>query len=591
MKYLLLLPLFLFSTILFAQDEYLKPESEYDRVLTYTQMWEEIINCEDTLYELKSVLIIYEDKCWIEVDSILEDISIIRPELNFYDVEFRGEYVLEFGVSRRRSPKLHFTNLTFERDVDLQLKNLRYVVSKNCIFKNGISISCNEAITGIHFDACEINAGLFTRITGKNKNNQHSSEHTIRLSHSKINITQSNSPWFVTNKNTNLWILNCQFSCDSTDIRWNTSSNMNSLHIDSSQFNMDFQLNNITISDQLEIQNSTFQKLSLNNLIYPPETNVNILWNQIKGTLARIEILMVEDKTGRLGLVKEVFTAETNEELADIYKYNDLMTTYNKLFQIYKTRGDLESANGCYIEMKDVQTRRLKYIYQSEGGTENYLNWQLNVFLKFFAKYGTSPVRSIQISIWVILLFAGFYLFFYSEWDGINRAFLISKSEKLMGYFSSEQNLEDLYSSNYIEEIRSFKQFKTNIHDRQAHVPFFFMVFLKPLYWMAVVKHKWNQALYKRIEFLQGRWEDLPSKRKLILGTFTFFALLLYSFYLLFIKSMNALILSINAFTTLGFGDIPVKGISRHIAILQGFLGWFLLSIFSVSLIGQILQN
>ncbi|HHZ65452.1 MAG TPA: hypothetical protein EYN38_09000 [Flavobacteriales bacterium] len=46
-----------------------------------------------------------------------------------------------------------------------------------------------------------------------------------------------------------------------------------------------------------------------------------------------------------------------------------------------------------------------------------------------------------------------------------------------------------------------------------------------------------------------------------------------------------------NTFTTLGFGEIPVKGIGRYIAILEGFLVWFLLSIFSVSLISQILQN
>jgi len=68
-------------------------------------------------------------------------------------------------------------------------------------------------------------------------------------------------------------------------------------------------------------------------------------------------------------------------------------------------------------------------------------------------------------------------------------------------------------------------------------------------------------------------------------------AIIVYLLYLGVIRALNSVMLSINTFSTLGFGDIPVKGFSRYIAILEGFLGWFLLSIFSVSLISQILQN
>ncbi|WP_147231655.1 two pore domain potassium channel family protein [Psychroserpens burtonensis] len=56
----------------------------------------------------------------------------------------------------------------------------------------------------------------------------------------------------------------------------------------------------------------------------------------------------------------------------------------------------------------------------------------------------------------------------------------------------------------------------------------------------------------------------------------------LYSFF-------NAITLSVNSFVTLGFGTIPTKGLAKYICIFQGFLGWFLLSIFIVALINQIL--
>lgn len=57
---------------------------------------------------------------------------------------------------------------------------------------------------------------------------------------------------------------------------------------------------------------------------------------------------------------------------------------------------------------------------------------------------------------------------------------------------------------------------------------------------------------------------------------------LVYSFF-------NAITLSVNSFVTLGFGTIPTRGLAKYICIFQGFLGWFLLSIFIVALINQIL--
>lgn len=59
--------------------------------------------------------------------------------------------------------------------------------------------------------------------------------------------------------------------------------------------------------------------------------------------------------------------------------------------------------------------------------------------------------------------------------------------------------------------------------------------------------------------------------------------------WLLLINFINAFTLSINAFVTLGFGTIPTKGLPRYVCVIQGFLGWFLLSLFSVALINQVL--
>jgi hypothetical protein len=57
----------------------------------------------------------------------------------------------------------------------------------------------------------------------------------------------------------------------------------------------------------------------------------------------------------------------------------------------------------------------------------------------------------------------------------------------------------------------------------------------------------------------------------------------------LFLSFLNALTLSLNAFVTLGFGNIPTRGAARYVCVTEGFLGWFLLSIFTVALINQVL--
>jgi len=58
---------------------------------------------------------------------------------------------------------------------------------------------------------------------------------------------------------------------------------------------------------------------------------------------------------------------------------------------------------------------------------------------------------------------------------------------------------------------------------------------------------------------------------------------------LLFLSFLNAFTLSMNSFVTLGFGNIPTKGLARYVCIVQGFMGWFLLSLFSVALINQVI--
>ncbi len=62
-----------------------------------------------------------------------------------------------------------------------------------------------------------------------------------------------------------------------------------------------------------------------------------------------------------------------------------------------------------------------------------------------------------------------------------------------------------------------------------------------------------------------------------------FFILFFYGAYLILLQGLDS-------FMILGLGMIPVSGVARYLTILDGFIGCFLLSIFSISLIDQIFQ-
>lgn len=351
------------------------------------------------------------------------------------------------------------------------------------------------------------------------------------------------------------------------------NDSLNSAHFISNRFQ------DITIENSLNIEN--YLGLHKNHF---PEYSSNIDFEPLKN---KVKYLYSSD--GRF--YDKLFGNTGDEEFSNKTNYKNYLSTLNRFNLIFKERGDLEGINQTYIEIKAAETNYYKYLHQTEGGLKNYLNYNLGRFLRFFCDYGTSPIKAVIISFYVILIFAGIYFFTYSDWDRINRQFFISKSNQLIQYFTSEQKLEDFYSENYKADMLSYESFKENLKTKKAEVPFFFMLLMKPLYGVSVIKHRFNAWMYRRIEILKGRWVDLTKGKKILVSISVALWSITYLFYLAIVRGLNSLVLSVNTFSTLGFGDIPVKGLGRYIAIIEGFIGWFLLSIFSVSLISQILQN
>ena len=596
----LVLLFLLFSLNLNAQDT-----SKYSRVLTYSQMMEEIINCKEEEYVLEDAL--------VEIEQVFfpDSITTIEVKIRLYDITFTFDARRNFIRSR-----FFFNNVIFKQDISISMKNTILFGKEAFLPDNNYFVNCRfdgllriilekNSKSNWYLDNCEINNLLYI---SANDETRKCDIGIINCNIKPINIplTRTNNQYhsdyalFKTflNDKISLNIKNSNFGVDSISSYMSINNKVSNITIDSCTFNTDVIYSNLEILNNFKITQSNFiQNVNLQNIKLPNHNLVDFRWEQLSNNLSifktneltsyDINIHFIKDPSH----IENYYTGLTAEQAGNSIKYYELTSTYKTLLNIYKNRGDLESQNACYVAMKDMETKRLEYLYKTNKSLESYLYWKLNVFLKFFAKYGTSPVRSVVVSLWVILAFSVIYFFLYSDWDQINRKFLISKHRKLLEYFSSEQKLEDFYADQYKDDFDEYETYKDDLENSKQNVPILIRLLGKPLYYSSLFKHNIMTWVYNRSEILQGRWIDLDTSRKVYVSVVVGISITFYIAYLIIIRLLNSLMLSVNTFSTLGFGNIPVQGGARYIAILEGFLGWFLLSIFSVALISQILQG
>jgi hypothetical protein len=260
------------------------------------------------------------------------------------------------------------------------------------------------------------------------------------------------------------------------------------------------------------------------------------------------------------------------------------------LYRHYRENFDMVRANDVFMNLKDFETERLAYLYEANPSFDTFFTWKVNQFLKEFSNYGTKPSKAITFSVYVVFVFALIYLFFPNSWDRHGKNRIINRYKFFTKYMNQKSGIHEVYLDDQKDELLEYHEFKNYMESNVKTIPKFFTVTALPLYKWAISGTKLSASFLKRIDIMQGSWQELPAHKRfwksiLLIGAFLFAIL-----YDIFIKILNALMLSINTFTTLGFGEIPIKGLPRYLAIIQGFIGWFMLTIFSVSLISQLLN-
>ncbi|MGB0390844.1 MAG: ion channel [Salibacteraceae bacterium] len=498
-----------FTIILFLILSYSFKASAQKDTLSAISFWNQVLFSNVESVEMSNLFVKSSDlKDRKKLDSIFQYSRIIPYDIDLNNIEF------EVPSPHKWYHRIEIRNVTFQKNVNLNFTGRNLLSFSTCTFTKGLTyyligdgwmwIDSCSIVGRLHSSITQesdlkFQTGLkltYSQIQGEVNLNLNGSEVYLHLLNSIIKIDSSDNSNYLLIQNSEKFTDDIKFGV--LNKQFIISGKFGSLLLFGNKvYSPLLFLGSSGVSNEIRIDSNHFSQISLSGLTVPESPyHINMDWLNIRSGFTYIDWeqhrgLHVEDE--------EIVIKNDN--------FQGMRSAMNQWYTIFKAQGKLESANQCYSDIKLMETRRWKYLYQQNKTFESFFRWQLNSFLSYFTDYGTNPAKAVIKSGWVILLFAIFYLFFPSDWDVSNRSQLLSK-------------IKDLTSEN---------------------------------------------------------------REKSILATIAFIA------YSGLIHILNALTLSLNAFTTLGFGDIPTHGAARYVTIVQGFIGWFLLTIFSVSLINQVL--
>jgi hypothetical protein len=424
-------------------------------------------------------------------DSILQTYPkiTIHREVNLLDI--------------RIGPRTILPNITFKKSVHIERFDVFNDLSfRGCIFDD-VFYCVNTSAYFFRFMNCQFNSFFNLESIGaeeifiedctmKQGINVYQNDEPLNMSFGN-NVVNGRSFFQSVKGGGRLLIYGSTFTSKRRDrsITIGSLGSLDRLSLIQDTFLMPLNLAGSIVKDNFLVNKCSFTNRNAFANINLPEGNTYARWGLFKNEKLGVAI---DDST--YYNASSPIATETEDE------YFALIKVYSQFLRAYKNNGDQESYNACYIEMKDIQTRKAAFNFQKEPTFNNYFDWKLNRFLKIFCDYGTNPVKALIMSFWVIVTFGFLYFIFPSEGTA----------------------------------------------------------FQPKLFWQALKNYKSRKLQFKN---------QAKTGSKQIL---------------------NAMALSMNAFVTLGYGDMPARGIARYLAVFEGLTGWFLLSIFSSSLISQILQ-
>lgn len=359
------------------------------------------------------------------------------------------------------------------------------------------------------------------------------------------------------------------------------SNHMQTMNLSGAEVKKTLLIDSLFVDDYIGILNFDF-----------PEDNTNASWYNLGGE--KLSIFTIEEK------LIIAYQAKTDKQLSENLKYNDLISAYNKFNTLYHNRGDITSANASYVEIKDIETRKQALIQKVNPSSNNLINYKLNQFLRFFSDYATNPGKSLKQSIYVILFFAFWYIFTFSDWDKVTLRFFTNEfnifnnftkyKKDISIYLILEEERERLKEED--AELIS-ENSKATQKNPGKKVSRFDKLFSEPIYFIGKFRYNIIPGLLRFVGFSVEPWKEHGIFEKAKSGVLLILIALVFILYVVIVRIFVSVMLSLNSFVVIGFGSLPNsnKSIAMYLTIIEGIIGWFLLMIFTITLLSQVLQN
>lgn len=564
-----------------------KKDSTARRVLSYAQFVKEMVECTTAVYWLKNAEIRFNRETDLKYTSttIFNDADMSSESYpgiarNYPKTIVKSSLILSnITLNTQAAYDIAFYNFQFEGGVSIGDTVSGTWGFTDCVFYPASYLQGQRLVS---FDmGCVVRHWYFSRCTFS---------HLISIYGSKINMLQLENCKLGTNRNEFVQHRGNQYG-----IIFNENT-IEDLHIDSSSFagytmfgqntftNIQLNKSTVQIFDFSSVVQRTFSMDSCTFTQAADFTN-----SQFPHKNAMIPFAQFANKFAIQNGILSYF-ARSDAELGDDKKYNKLTALYTDFLSLYKTRGDQESYNACYVEMKQIHTRRAGYLYRKNPTLETWFDWRLNQLLEVFSDYGTNSAKGLIYIFYVIVGFAALYLVFPSEADNLSREKSFRMFDVVIGYFSTNASLVNISEHRRKRALDDLQNFRTTLEVSRTDVPVFIAWLGTPLYGLNKAYLSASVWLMERFDIVPGKWNELSGGRKVWTGAAVGAYMLGFLVWGVVMRLVNAFALSINAFVTLGYGEIQARGVARYLAVLEGAVGWFLLSIFSVTLISQLLQ-
>jgi hypothetical protein len=501
----------------------------------------------------------------------------VRHSIKLESCDFDSDYWLllrniqfdYLGLFHCSGVKINMTGCIWEDNLRINSNAIEFMKFEHCTFKGGMKFNRNSVSDVLSFNECDFSLPKVLPYR-----QALDSEFRLFLVDNRVdalNLTVQNCTFYappeMAEKPQNFIIL--------------ANTIFNNLRFNNNKVDAVIDLSASTIENLFMTYNCDFKRQIIVNALSLNSFNTKVQWESVGG-----------GKLAVLDAGNRVYSSAQADGLPDEFAINNLISCYANLYSAFRSQGNRLAANACYVEWKDLETTYLSHIYPKTESVIPYFTYLMNIFLKAFCDYGTNPFKSIVISMWVILSFGGLYYIFPGAGNLNQRNDFFHNFNTIARYYHAPLvwtriRMKEMVESNIDSSYLKFVRF---IKNENPQTPVLFRALAKTGLTRDPLRNSMDIFLLGLVRKSYASEMEIPFIKRVGRLIFYWTVISVFLVEIILLKVIEAVSMSLNVFSTLGYGALPESGLSRYLSIIEGFIGWFLLSIFSVALISQVIQ-